>query len=79
MAARWAATAEAVKLAETEESSLQKFLAHDGEVSQLVTQVCTMEAKLKSLPPIETETSLTLWVVAKFWSISAWPCWPPLL
>ena len=38
-----------------------------------------MSAKLKSLPPIETATIFTLWVAAKPCSISAWPCWPPLL
>ena len=44
-----------------------------------MTQVCTIEAKLKPLPSIDTDTSLTLWVVAKPWSISAWPYGPPLL
>jgi hypothetical protein len=38
-----------------------------------------MLAKLKSLPPIETTTILTLWVAANVWSIRAWPCWLPLL
>ena len=38
-----------------------------------------MPAKLKLLPPIEIATSLTLWVAAKCWSISACPSWPPEL
>jgi hypothetical protein len=54
-------------------------LAQDGDVSQLVTQVWTTEAKLKSLPPIDTVTIFTLWVLAKLWSISACPRRPPLL
>ena len=37
-----------------------------------------MPAKLKLLPPMDSMTIRTLWVAAKFWSISAWP-WCPLL
>ena len=62
--ARCAATFAAVKLAFTDESSLQKSFHHVGDSSQSCTQVWTTEAKLKSLPPIETPTWRMLCVAA---------------
>ena len=41
-----------------------------------MTHCCTIEAKLKSLPPIETTTIFTLCVAAKLCSIFACPCRP---
>jgi hypothetical protein len=68
-----------LKLFVTELSWLQYAGHHSGVSRKSSTHVCTMLAKLKLLPPIDTATSLTLWVAAKCCSISACPSWPPEL
>ena len=55
---------------------VREMYPREDEVRKSLTHCATMSPKLKLLPPIESGTSLTLWVRANSSSILTWPLRP---